>query len=124
MLRIWPSRPVIWCEKLGAEAGGPFPPVPRLYARKRGQPMPGWVFQDFRRIGVTALAEGGFPPHVADKLLCHVSATIRGAAAIYQRSVFAEERRRALDAWAAHMLRHGSGEAPAGNVITLPARVA
>ncbi len=82
------------------------------------------MFHDFRRAGVTALAEAGFPPHVADKLLNHVSGTIRGVAAVYQRGKFAEERRRALDAWASHVLRHGEGEAPAGNVVRLAERVA
>ena len=86
-------------------------------------PMPGWVLHDFRRAGVTALAKE-FPPHVADKLLNHVSGTIRSVAAIYQRSEFAEERRRALDAWAAHVQRHSEGEVPVGNVVALPARVA
>ena len=66
--------------------------------------VPGWTFHDFRRSGVTWLAENGTPPHVADKLLNHVSGTIRGVAAVYQRGEFAEERRRALDAWAAHVL--------------------
>jgi integrase len=58
--------------------------------KKAGKPpMPGWVFHDFRRAGVTMLAEAGFPPHVADKLLNHVSGTIRGVAAIYQRGELA-----------------------------------
>ena len=78
-----------------AEAG--LPPVLR------------WTFHDFRRSGVTWLAENGTPPHVADKLLNHVAGTIRGVAAIYQRGEFAEERRRALDAWAAYVLHHGLG---------------
>jgi hypothetical protein len=32
---------------------------------------------------------------------------LRGVAAIYQRYDFAEERARALDAWAAHVFRSG-----------------
>ena len=92
-------------------------------------PMPPWTFHDFRRSGVTALAEGKcpphgtkFPPHVCDRLLNHVSGTIRGVAAIYQRGEFAEERRLALDAWASHVLREG--EASVGNVVHLAGRVA
>ena len=86
--------------------------------------MPGWVFHDFRRAGVTMLAEAGFPLHVADRLLNHVSGTIRGVAAVYQRGEFAEERRRSLDVWAAHVVRYGEGAALAGNVVALPARMA
>ena len=62
--------------------------------------MPGWVFHDFRRAGVTALADAGFPPHVCDRLLNHVSGAIRGVAAVYQRAEFLAERRAAVEVWA------------------------
>ena len=63
----------------------------------------GWVFHDFRRAGVTALADAGFPPHVCDRLLNHVSGAIRGVAAVYQRAEFLAERKAALEAWAKYM---------------------
>jgi integrase len=88
------------------------------------EPMPAWVLHDFRRSGVTWLAGAGFPPHVADRLLNHVQGTIKGVAAIYQRHEFAEERRRALEAWAAHVLRCAGEAEEAGNVVPLPPRVA
>jgi len=59
-----------------------------------------WRFHDFRRTGVTTLANMGIPPHIADKLLNHVTGTIRGVAAVYQRAEFLAERRAALEAWA------------------------
>jgi len=65
--------------------------------------MPGWVFHDFRRAGVTALADAGFPPHVCDRLLNHVTGAIQGVAAVYQRAEFLAERRAALEAWAGHI---------------------
>jgi integrase len=71
---------------------------------KAGTPVIDWCFHDFRRSGVTALASMGFPPHVADKLLNHVTGAIRGVAAVYQRHEFLNERKAALDAWAAHVL--------------------
>ena len=40
-----------------------------------------------------------FPPHVVDKVLNHVSGTIRGVAAVYNRFEYLEERRAALEAW-------------------------
>jgi integrase len=63
----------------------------------------GWRFHDLRRTAVTWLAGAGFPPHVADRLLNHVSGSIRGVAAIYQRGEFLAERKAALEAWAAHV---------------------
>ncbi len=89
-------------------------------------PMAPWVMHDFRRAGVSALVGPGLSvaPHVADRLLNHVSGTIRGVQAIYQRNEFAQERRHALDAWAAFVLRQGEGEVEAGNVVALRRRSA
>jgi len=38
-------------------------------------------------------------------LLAHKPARLKGVAAIYQRHEFMEERKRALEAWAAHLTR-------------------
>jgi integrase len=79
--------------------------------------MPHWTMHDFRRSGVTWLAGAGFAPHVADKLLNHTQGTIKGVAAIYQRGEFAEERKRALDAWGTHVLASAEGM-PAADKVT------
>ena len=81
--------------------------------------LPAWTMHDFRRAGVTALAGMGFPPHVCDRLLNHVTGTISGIAAVYQRAEFLSEREAALDAWAMHVLRAAEGKAPSNNVIAL-----
>lgn len=54
-----------------------------------------------RRTGVSHLAATGFDSVVADKLLAHKPAKLRGVASVYQRHDFAAERRKALEAWAA-----------------------
>lgn len=82
-------------------------------------PLAGWTMHDFRRAGVTALAGMGFAPHVCDKLLNHVSGTIHGVAAVYQRAEFLAERKAALDAWAAHVLAAAQDKPAAANVVTL-----
>jgi hypothetical protein len=43
------------------------------------------------------------PPHVVDKILNHVSGTIRGVAAVYKPLEYLDERRQALEAWARHV---------------------
>jgi integrase len=63
------------------------------------EPIPNWVLHDLRRTTTTGLARLGFPPHVVDKILNHVSGTIRGVAAVYNRFEYFEERRAALEAW-------------------------
>ena len=62
--------------------------------------VPPWTFHDFRRTGVTRLADQGFPPHVCDRLLNHLTGAIQGVAAVYQRAEFLAERKAALEAWA------------------------
>ncbi|MCK8788075.1 site-specific integrase, partial [Roseomonas sp. NAR14] len=89
---------------------------------KAPEPMPAWRMHDFRRTGVTVLAEMGFAPHVADRLLNHVRGTIKGVAAIYQRGQFLPERQRALDAWAVHVLACAADMPAKANVVPLPGR--
>jgi hypothetical protein len=81
------------------------------------EPMTPFVVHDFRRSGVSTLAALGFDPIVCDKLLNHVPAKLRGVAGVYQRHAFADERARALRAWAAFVTAK-----PAENVIALAER--
>lgn len=81
----------------------------------------GWRLHDFRRSGVSALAGLGFNPVVADKLLAHQPHALSAVARVYQRNDFLTERKAALEAWAAHVLRCAAGDeaTEAGNVITM-----
>ncbi len=80
-----------------------------------------WRLHDFRRTGVSALAAMGFDSIVADKLLAHQPSKLSGVGRVYQRHDFATERKAALEAWAAHVLRcaEGRAESAATNVSTL-----
>ncbi len=69
---------------------------------------------------MSKLAELGIQPHVADRILNHVSGSIQGVAAVYQRFEFLPQRKRALDVWAAHVLAVGRGDVKASNVHALP----
>jgi len=61
--------------------------------------IPDWRLHDLRRTAATGMARLNFPPHVVDKVLNHVSVTIRGVAAVYNRFEYLEERRDALEGW-------------------------
>ncbi len=61
--------------------------------------IPDWRLHDLRRTAATGMARLNFAPHVVDKVLNHVSGTIRGVAAVYNRFAYLEERRAALEAW-------------------------
>jgi integrase len=58
-----------------------------------------WILHDLRRTAATGMARLNIPPHVVDKVLNHVSGTIRGVAAVYNRFGYGEERKAALEAW-------------------------
>lgn len=81
-----------------------------------------WRLHDIRRTGVSALAAMGFNPMVADKLLAHQPSTLHGAGRVYQRHDFAEERKRALEAWEAHVLRCAGVGVDTDKVVALAVR--
>lgn len=80
-----------------------------------------WRLHDIRRTGVSALAAMGIDSIVADKLLAHQPGKLSGVARVYQRHDFAPERKAALEAWAAHVLRCAAGTEEASNVVALRA---
>jgi len=65
--------------------------------------IPHWILHDLRRTAATGMARLNIPPHVVDKVLNHVSGTIRGVAAVYNRFEYLEERRAALEAWSTYV---------------------
>lgn len=67
-----------------------------------------YTLHDLRRTFATIHAKIGTPIHVTEKLLNHVSGTISGVAAIYNRHSYADEMRHAasqLDAYLTEMAR-------------------
>jgi integrase len=61
--------------------------------------VPAWTLHDLRRTTATGMARLNIAPHVVDRVLNHVSGTIRGVAAVYNRHAYLDERRAALEAW-------------------------
>jgi hypothetical protein len=45
------------------------------------------------------MARHGVPPHVVEKVLNHISGTISGVAAVYNRYGYDAEKRDALEQW-------------------------
>ena len=58
-----------------------------------------WRFHDLRRTAASGMARAGIAPHVVEKVLNHISGTISGVAAVYNRYGYDAERREALDKW-------------------------
>jgi integrase len=64
-----------------------------------GKAIAGWRIHDLRRTCVHGLAQLGFAPHIADRILAHTQGTIHGVAAVYNQYEYLDERRDALAAW-------------------------
>lgn len=94
----------------------------RANADDDGSTMPPWRFHDLRRTMTTGIARLGTPPHVADRVLNHVSGTIGGVAAVYNRFQYIDERRIALDAWARHVERIVRGQDDGDVVVPMVRR--
>ena len=62
-----------------------------------------WRLHDLRRTAVTHMAELGVLPHVIEAVVNHVSGHKSGVAGIYNKAVYAQERRAALETWADHV---------------------
>jgi integrase len=60
-----------------------------------------WRLHDLRRTTASGMARLGISLPVIEKILNHASGSFAGIAGIYQKHTFAEEKRRALDAWGA-----------------------
>lgn len=70
----------------------------------------GWTLHDLRRTFATRLA-AFTAPHVIEKLLNHVSGTISGVAAIYNRHAYEDECRAAVTEWERRLLEIVNAEA-------------
>lgn len=66
-------------------------------------PMLDWRLHDLRRTAASGMARMGFPPHVVSAVLNHAPATTQGITAVYNRHRYTDEKRAALEAWAAHV---------------------
>ena len=64
-----------------------------------------FTLHDLRRTAATGMAGLGVAHHVVDRILNHTAGKISGVARIYNRHEYADERKAALDAWAAHIAR-------------------
>jgi integrase len=92
-------------------------------AAENGRVAP-WRVHDIRRTVATRMAELGVQPHVVEAVLNHVSGHKAGVAGVYNRAVYAAEKRAALVLWTNHILAI-TGQAPEASVVlSFPTRAA
>src|SRR5262249_14835101 len=84
-------------------------------ARKKARikkPKAPWVLNDLRRSFVTHINDDkNAAPHVVEAIVNHVSGHLAGVAGTYNKALYLDERRRALETWGKLILqmvrRHG-----------------
>jgi integrase len=86
------GRPIVAFAKAKAK-------LDKLMANAAGKPLAPWRLHDLRRTATHALAQLGFAPHIADRVLARTQGTIHGVAAVYNQYEYLDERRDALAAW-------------------------
>jgi integrase len=64
-----------------------------------------YTLHDLRRTFASTLARLGTPIHVTEKLLNHISGTVSGVAAIYNRHSYMDEMREAIAAYESHLVK-------------------
>jgi len=64
----------------------------------------------------------GVAPHVVEALLGHVSGHKAGPAGIYNKALYLDERRRALERWGAHLMELVEGTPRKAKVVQLGRR--
>jgi integrase len=80
--------------------------------------MPHWQLHDIRRTVSSGMARLGIALPVIEKALNHASGSFAGIVGVYQRHSFAEEKRRALEAWGNYVTALVS-DRPRKNVVAL-----
>jgi hypothetical protein len=60
-----------------------------------------WTLHDLRRTMITVMNEKlGIAPHVVEAVINHISGAAKaGVAGVYNRALYLEERKRALERW-------------------------
>ena len=74
----------------------------RIATARKGRALD-WTPHDFRRSLSTALHERfAVLPHVVEAILGH---TVKGIGGVYNKAIYLDERRRALERWADHVVK-------------------
>jgi integrase len=73
--------------------------------RRLGPGFPHFVLHDCRRSVASGMAKLGINLPVIERVLNHVSGSFAGIVGVYQRHDFADEKRAALERWAAHVAK-------------------
>jgi hypothetical protein len=73
-------------------------------------PLPPWTLHDLRRTMVTVMNEKlSVPPHIIEAVVNHIGPAKQGVAGVYNRALYLDDRRKALQDWADWVERLSGG---------------
>jgi integrase len=79
-------------------------------AARGDKPIADWILHDLRRSFVTHMAELKLaPPHIVEASINHISGHKGGVAGIYNKAIYAEEKRAAFEAWGTYVSKEIAG---------------
>lgn len=121
---VWPTRGLV----LTTTGTTPISGISKAKAKldseiaklQEGSPVEPWRFHDIRRTVATAMQKLGVRLEVTEAALHHLSGSRAGIVGVYQRHEWKEEKRAALEAWAARVDAIVTGQEQ-DNVVPLEA---
>ena len=78
--------------------------IDKAVLNQGAEKMAPWRIHYLRRSAATHMAQANVPPHVLSAILGHSPGRTMGISAVYIRHRYLEERRQALEKWAAYVL--------------------
>jgi integrase len=97
----------------------------RIAQASHGKVLEHWTPHDFRRSLSTALHERfKTPPHIVEAILGHIGGHKGGVAGVYNKALYLEERRRALERWGEHIMGLVDGSPRKAKVVKLRRAIA
>ena len=81
-----------------------------------------WRLHDIRRTGTTRMQGLGIPIEVTERVINHLSGETAGIRGVYNLWAYADEKRRALDAWSSWLTKLISGSSQPDNVVQIAER--
>jgi len=100
-----PDNAIVFADESGDQDPGDEVEAVRQAVKKAGEErVAAWRFHDLRRTMATGFQRLGIRFEVTEAVLNHLSGSKSGVAGVYQRHDWKEEKRSALQVWAAHVV--------------------
>lgn len=109
------SRPTRWFNHVAKRINTA---IERTRRKAGAESLPHWQIHDLRRTFSTRMHEDlREQPHIVEAILNHVSGAKAGVAGTYNRALYLDDKRRALEGWAVYVEHLMNGDEEAGKIV-------